>query len=396
MRTGNVRYVREDEDMPVASSPSTSKRLLALLSLLQSSRDWPAPVLAARLEVSERTVRRDIERLRELDYTIDATRGPDGGYRLEAGSRLPPLLFDDEQVIALTLALRTAGTLGAGVGEAAERALGTVSRLMPSRLAHRVASLVDAVGASGADGAHRGAQADPAVLLRIGEAIRAGEELRFDYASPQRDTSSPRDAPTPRDASTPRDAPTPRDARTPPDASTPRDASTAPAVRSVEPHHLLLHGGRWYLLGYSRAHADWRIHRVDRIAPRTHTGRRFTPRRVPGGDPARFLAARFKGSTGADSWPCQGEATLDAPPAEIAPYIGDGTIEAVDPERDGDRLRCRVRVGSWSWEGLAAELCRFTAPLSDVHPAELRSALAALARRASAAAASPPTIAPAP
>ena len=109
--------------MPTASSPSTSKRLLALLSLLQSRRDWPAPVLADRLEVSERTVRRDIDRLRELDYVIEATRGPDGGYRLGAGTRLPPLLFDDEQVIALALALRTAGGLGAGIEEAADRAL---------------------------------------------------------------------------------------------------------------------------------------------------------------------------------------------------------------------------------------------------------------------------------
>ncbi|MCS5723296.1 WYL domain-containing protein [Herbiconiux sp. CPCC 203407] len=326
--------------MPLASSPSTSKRLLTLLSLLQSRRDWPAPVLAARLEVSARTVRRDIERLRELDYAIDATRGPDGGYRLEAGSTLPPLLFDDEQVIALTLALRTAGSLGAGVEEAAERALGTVSRLMPARLAHRVASLAHTSSRTGA------VQADPAVLLRIGESILDTEELRFDYASP--------------------------------DAS---DAPHPPPVRSVQPHHLLLHGGRWYLLGYSPADADWRIFRVDRITPRSHNGRRFSPQHVPGGDPARFLAARFKGSTGADDWPCRGEALLHAPLAEIAPYLGDGTVESVAPDR------CRVRVGSWSWGGLAAELCRFTVALSDVEPAELRAALSSLSERAAAGAA---------
>jgi predicted DNA-binding transcriptional regulator YafY len=327
--------------MPIASSPSTSRRLLALLSLLQSRRDWSAAVLADRLEVSERTVRRDIDRLRELDYAIHATRGPDGGYRLGTGAQLPPLMFDDEQVVALILALRTAGTLGAGVEEAAERALGTVTRLLPDRLSHRVASLAGATSANPGDAA---ATVDPAVLLRIGEAVRAQEELRFDYASP--DPEAP-----------------------------------VPPVRSVQPHHLLLHDGRWYLLGYSDSRGEWRIYRADRITPRTHNGAPFTARPVPGGDPARFLAARFKGSTEADAWPCQGSATLDAPLAEIAPYIRDGTIEAVGPDRS------RVHLGAWSWESLAAEFCRFGAAMTDARPAPLRTAFAAVAARASAAAA---------
>lgn len=323
--------------MPTASSPSTSKRLLALLSLLQSRRDWPAPVLAGRLEVSERTVRRDIDRLRELDYVIEATRGPDGGYRLGAGSRLPPLLFDDEQVIALTLALRTAGGLGAGIDEAADRALRTVSRLMPERLSHRVASLVDTVGPAVARGS---AQTDPAVLLSIGEAIRTRRELRFDYATPDR----------------------------------PADA-VAPSVRSVEPHHLLAHNARWYLIAYSPSVEDWRIYRADRMTPRTHTGRLFTPKAVPGGDPALYLSARFKGSTAEDVWPCTGTATVHGPLSRIAPYVTDGSAEAVGTDR------CRVRLGSWSWEALAAEFCRFTLDVSDVEPPELRAAFASIAER---------------
>jgi predicted DNA-binding transcriptional regulator YafY len=327
--------------MPTASSPSTSKRLLALLSLLQSRRDWPAPVLADRLEVSERTVRRDIDRLRELDYVIDATRGPDGGYRLGAGSRLPPLLFDDEQVVALALALRTAESLGAGIEEAADRALRTVTRLMPERLSHRVASLVETVGAAGGSAS---VQADAAVLLHIGEAIRSRHELRFDYETPDL---------TP-------DAPT-------------------PAVRSVEPHHLLLHNARWYLIAYSPALDDWRIYRADRITPRTHTGRAFSPRSVPGGDPARYLSARFKGSAAADEWPCNGAATLHGPLSQIAPYVGGGSAEAVSSDRS------RVRLGSWSWEALAAEFCRFTVDVSDVEPPELRMAFATIAERASRA-----------
>ena len=325
--------------MPIASSSSTSGRLLALLSLLQASRHWPAVVLAERLEVSERTVRRDAERLRELGYAIEATRGRHGGYRLGTGAHLPPLMLDDEQAVALAIALRGAGALGAGIEEAAERALHTVLRTMPERLARRVDGVVLA-------GRTSGDEADPAVLLRIGEAIRAGQELRFDYASPTRET----------------------------------DPTTPPPVRRTEPHHLLLHGGRWYLLGYDADRDDWRVHRVDRIAPRSHTGRRFTPRQVPGGDPARFLSARFKGSSGKDAWPCRGEAVLHAPLGAVAPYVGDGTAEAIDEER------CRVRLGSWSWAGLAANLARFDAPFDVVGPPELVRACAQLALRFAAAA----------
>src|SRR5690349_21580276 len=166
--------------MPQASSSSTSQRLLALLSLLQARRDWPAPVLAERLGVSERTIRRDIDRLRELDYAIASTRGPDGGYRLGAGSRMPPLLLDDEQAVAVAVALQTAGALGAGLAEAAERALGTISRTMPAALAHRVGALE--LGTSPAPDA-QDAEADPEVLLHIARAIRESTELRFDYAS---------------------------------------------------------------------------------------------------------------------------------------------------------------------------------------------------------------------
>jgi len=116
----------------------TSGRLLSLLSLLQARRDWPGALLAERLDVSQRTVRRDVDRLRELGYPIAAVKGPDGGYRLDAGSRLPPLLFDDEQAVALAVALQMATTAGAGIEEAAARALTTVRQVMPARLRHRI------------------------------------------------------------------------------------------------------------------------------------------------------------------------------------------------------------------------------------------------------------------
>ncbi len=326
--------------MPTNSAPTTSGRLLSLLSLLQVRRDWPGGLLAERLEVSERTVRRDVDRLRELGYAIRAVKGPDGGYRLDAGNRLPPLLFDDEQAVALAVALRVAGATGAGIEEAAARALSTVRQVMPARLRRRIddleVTLVDRSG-PGAD-----PQADPAVLLAIGDAIRAREELRFDYRSPARAGS---------------DDP-----------------------RRVQPHHLVVRAGRWYLVAWEPARADWRIYRADRITPRIPTGPRFAPREVPGGDVGAYLSARFKGSDGPDTWPCRGEVVLHRPAAEVVPFAGDGFVEPLGPDR------CRLRLGAWSWPGLAAALARFDADLEVVDPPELRAAFADLARRATAAA----------
>lgn len=177
--------------------PKTSARLLSLLSLLQARRDWPGQLLAERLEVSPRTVRRDVDRLRELGYPIVASKGPDGGYRLDAGAELPPLLFDDEQAVALAVALQTATTTGAGIGEAAARALNTVRQVMPARLRHRVDALhVTAVERAGTQPNPR---ADPHVLVTLSAAVHAREVLRFDYTRvptgsrrrPRRDRAAP-------------------------------------------------------------------------------------------------------------------------------------------------------------------------------------------------------------
>src|SRR3954468_16634182 len=159
--------------------PKTSARLLSLLSLLQARRDWPGPLLAERLDVSPRTVRRDVDRLRELGYPIVATKGPDGGYRLGAGAELPPLLFDDDQAVALAVALRIATTTGAGIEEAAVRALNTVRQVMPARLRHRVDTLQ--VTAVERPGARPDPQVDSGVLMTLSDAVHAREVLRFDY-----------------------------------------------------------------------------------------------------------------------------------------------------------------------------------------------------------------------
>ncbi|WP_055557981.1 YafY family protein [Streptomyces sp. NBRC 110028] len=321
--------------------PKTSARLLSLLSLLQARRDWPGALLAERLGISPRTVRRDVDRLRELGYPVVAFKGPDGGYRLEAGTAMPPLLFDDEQAVALAIALRIATTSGAGVEEAAVRALTTVRQLMPARLRHRIDALQ--VTAVTRPSARPDARVDGVVLSALGAAVHAREVLRFDYAPVS-----------------------------PPEVA---DGGVPAPPRRVQPHHLVTWGGRWYLVAWDLDREDWRTFRADRITPRTPTGPRFAPRALPGGDVAAFVAARFRGSDGSGDWPCRGEVILGLPAADVSRHLRDGVVEALGPNR------CRLALGSWSWVGLAADLGRFDAAIEVVGPAELKDAFARLARR---------------
>ncbi|HEV7960991.1 MAG TPA: WYL domain-containing protein [Actinoplanes sp.] len=322
--------------------PKTSARLLSLLSLLQARRDWPGPLLAERLDISPRTVRRDVDRLRELGYPIVAFKGPDGGYRLEAGTQLPPLLFDDDQAIALAVALQIATTTGAGIEEAATRALNTVRQVMPARLRHRIDTLQ--VTAVERPTTRPDPQVDSGVLMTLGAAVHARDVLRFDYtpaAPPGTDGDDP--------------------AATPP--------------RRVQPHHLVTWGGRWYLVAWDLDRDDWRTFRADRITPRIPTGPRFTPRELPGGDVAAFVTSRFQGSDGSGGWPCRGEVILDLPAAVLVNYTREGVVEELGPDR------CRLVLGSWSWPGLAAAIGRFDADIEVVGPTELKAAFAQLARR---------------
>lgn len=322
----------------MTTSSATTTRLLALLSLLQTPRDWPGSLLADRLGVSHRTVRRDVDRLREMGYAIHADRGSTGGYRLEAGAQLPPLLLDEDQVTAVAVALQAVPLLGTEIDEAAARALQTIRRVMPPRLRRRA----DAVRFEAAS--PRTAAVSTDVLLAISAAVRAREVLRMDYG----DESAADAAPLP--------------------------------PRRVEPHHLVAARGRWYLVAWDLTRDDWRVFRVDRMTPRTPTGPRFAPRTLPGGDVAQFLAARFKGSTNDDAWPCRASVVLDLPAHEVAPFAGDGVVEDLG---DG---RCRLEAGSWSWVALAALVVRFDAAISDAQPPELVDAFARVSERLTTAA----------
>ena len=324
----------------------TSGRLLRLLSLLQVRRDWPGGALAQRLQVSPRTVRRDVDRLRDLGYPVKATKGPDGGYRLDAGTELPPLLFDDEQAVAVAVALQTATSGVTGIEEGALRALATVRQVMPAHLRQRVDALrVTAVPRGGVDLP----MVDTEHLIAIGTAVRAVQVLRFDYAAPNWDAADGAAAQRPWQ---------------PP--------------RRTEPHHLVTWGGRWYLIAWDLEREDWRTFRVDRMTPKTPTGPRFSPRELPGGDVAAYIDASFRGG----GWPCRGEFVLHAPAADIAGWV---RRQAVVEELSADR--CRVLAGSWSWDRLAAWVGMFDVDLEIAGPQELKDAAARLADRYAAAAA---------
>src|SRR5437588_941165 len=224
----------------------TSSRLLQLLSLLQGRRDWPGNELADRLEVSGRTIRRDGERLRRLGYPVESLTGPAGGYRLRAGSAMPPLLLDDEEAVAIAIGLRTAARASvAGIEESAVRALVKLEQVLPSHLRRRVAAL----GAATFTLPATGPTVDARHLTLIAAACRDCECLRFAYE--RRDGTRSR--------------------------------------RQVEPHSLLNHGRRWYLVAWDRGREDWRTFRVDRLTAPASTGARFAERALPAKDAATFV-----------------------------------------------------------------------------------------------------------
>src|SRR5215469_2165577 len=219
----------------------TSSRTLRLLSLLQARRYWPGAELAERLGVSPRTLRRDVDRLRELGYPVEAQRGVEGGYQLAVGAALPPLVVDDEEAVALAVGLQAATQSPVeGIAESSVRALAKVMQVMPVRLRRRAEALT-AMTVPASWGSAAGVPVDPAVLTSVAVACRDSERLRFGYtAADGRETD-----------------------------------------RHVEPHRLVLLARRWYLVCYDLDRQDWRSFRLDRLAGPSGTGARFRPRELP-------------------------------------------------------------------------------------------------------------------
>lgn len=311
----------------------TSARLLKLLSLLQARRDWSGADLAARLEVSQRTVRRDVGRLRELGYPVDASRGTDGGYRLGAGAAMPPLLLDDDEAVAVAVGLRTAARNPVtGIEEASVRALAKLEQVLPPRLRHRVGALADYTVPIPPDSP--APAVDPMVLTTLASTCRDHERLRFDYRS--------------------------------------HDGTST--VRSVDPHRLVCWGRKWYLVAWDTDRGDWRTFRVDRIEPRTPTGPRFTPRELPGGGD---VAAYVAGGVSSAGFRVQARVTVHAAAevvtARISPAVG--IVEAIDDHS------CVLATGADSVETVAVYLGLLHLDFDVSEPPELVALLRVLAER---------------
>jgi predicted DNA-binding transcriptional regulator YafY len=286
------------------SSPGS--RILQLLSLLENRRHWPGPELADRLAVSARTLRRDVDRLREMGYPVEAQRGVDGGYQLAAGAALPPLLLDDEEAVALAVGLQAAVQSGSvvGVEESSVRALGKVVQVMPRHLRGRVDALA-AMTVPAALGAAPSA-VDAGALTTIALACRDGERLTFAYTT----------------------------------------RSGTPGHREVDPHRLVLLGRRWYLVAWDLDRVDWRTFRLDRMDGPKGTGVRVPERSLPHGDAAQFVR------DGIESVPTRHrvEAVIHAPAAVVRDRVGPwGTVV----ELDGERCRWSITTESLDWPMLA-------------------------------------------
>ncbi len=318
----------------------TSGRLLQLLSLLQARRHWNGVELADRLEVSGRTIRRDVERLRELGYPVDSLPGPAGGYALRAGTAMPPLLLDDEEAIAIAVGLGTAARASvAGIEETAVRALVKLEQILPRRLRRRVRAIGSATIT-----VPLGPTVDPHELMLIASACRDCERLRFAY----------------------------------------RRRDGAESRRDVEPHALVNLGQRWYLLAWDRGREDWRSFRVDRLARPAATGVRFEARTIPGGDAAAFISSSIAGRPNR----YEARVTLHVAADEITPRIPArwGTVSALDAGS------CEYRTGDDDLRWLALRIAMLGVDFEVHEPPELIDQLRAIAdqlRRATASAAPP-------
>lgn len=312
----------------------TSARLLRLLSLFQGRRYWSGRDLAERLEVTPRTLRRDVDKLRSLGYPIHSTTGVEGGYHLGAGSTMPPLLLDDEEAVAVALGVRAAAA-GAieGIEEASVRALSKIEQILPQRLARRVAAMQSAIVTM----SRPRSVVDARVLSTIAAACRDNESLRFRYL----------------------------------------DHSGNVSLRLVEPYRLVHTAHRWYLVAWDATRKDWRTFRVDRIQPRVTAGSRFAPRDPPARDLAAYIARGIWKAP-----PCRARIKLLAP-AEVIAQRWSSTAGLIEPL---DEHSCSLEMGASSYENLAAYLAMFGVDFEITEPPELVTELRRLGDRLARAA----------
>lgn len=309
----------------------TSSRLLELLALLQGRRDWTGDELAERLEVTCRTIRRDMERLRELGYPVESLTGPAGGYRLRAGTAMPPLLLDDEEAIAIAVGLRTAARASVtGIEETSVRALVKLEQVLPAHLRRRVSALGSVMTASTVGGP----TVDPQHLTLIASACRDSERIRFAYH--RRDGTESR--------------------------------------RETEPYSLVNMGRRWYLVAWDLGREDWRTFRIDRISRPASTGVRFAQRKLPGGDAAAYV----KRSIASAPHRFEASVTLLVSADELADRLPSWWGGEVDPI---DEVSCRYRTGDDDLGWLATRITMLGVDFVVDEPPELIERVRALAAR---------------
>ena len=306
----------------------TLARLLHLLALLQRRPTWTADALAARLGVTPRTVRRDVARLRDLGYMVDAESGPNGGYRLVGGQALPPLALSDDEAVAATIALRgTTGSGVAGLDEAAVTALAKLEQVLPARLRARVRALDTATEQLAGDAE---ASVAPEVLVSLAHACQARERVRIAYT----------------------------------------DRQGTHSHRDVEPYRLVQARRRWYLVAFDRRRGEWRTFRVDRAADVRPQGVRAPARELP--DAAALVANAI--TTAPYAW--HATVRLRAPVQRVTPLVAPtvGTLT-------GDEGSTLLRIGADSLDWLAHYLVGLEIPFDVEEPPELRDALTALGDR---------------
>ena len=310
---------------------STSTRLLRLLTLLQSRRAWTGAELVERLEVTPRTLRRDVDRLRRLGDPVQSTSGVAGGYSFGAGSELPPLLLDDDEALVVSLSLRTAAAGNVvGMEEVALRALTKLEQVLPARLRRRLSALNAAIVPL----AGRGPTVDARALTAIAAACRDSAQLRFEY----------------------------------------KGNDGQPTRRHVEPAGLVHVGARWYLVAWDLVRADWRTFRVDRVTSKLSTGATFFPRPPPEGGLAAYVAR----SVTAPAHPIQARVLFHAPVDQLSKRIPAwvGTLESAGPKAS------ILHAGSWSLDELVAWMAAIGVEFEIQEPAAAAEHLRALAARA--------------